>query len=107
MTDQPIEPSILDAIEQGRGDRGKTNPRAWSRQRAQVLTAVHRGLTSSRIGGDLGTSQRTVILLFAEGCEAVLRGGAVSDPAEGVCADKWRRWCTAGDTEACNRLRRC
>lgn len=104
--DSPSEPSILDAIEQGRGQRGRTSRLAWSRQRAQVLTAVHHGLTSSRIGGDVGISQRMVTLRFAEGCDAVLRGGAISDAADTVCADQWRRWCARGDPDACARLRR-
>jgi hypothetical protein len=104
--DQPIDPSILDAIEQGRGQRGRTNPQAWSRHRARVLTVAQRGLSRIRIAGELGLSEGHVILLVSEACDAVLRGGAVSDAADGACAAKWRRWCQAGDTDACDRLRR-
>jgi len=33
----PIKPSMLEAIDQGRGQRSRTNPQTWSRHRAQVL----------------------------------------------------------------------
>jgi len=104
--DRPIDRSILDAIEQGRGQRGRTNSQAWSRHRAQVLTAAQRGLSRVRIAGAFGLSEGHVILLVGEACDAVLRGGAVSEAADGVCADRWRRWCQNGDTTACDRLRR-
>ncbi len=104
--DQALNRSILDAIEQGRGQRGRTNPQAWSRHRAKVLTAAQQGLPRIRIGGELGLSEGHVNVLFDEACDAVLRGGAVSDAAESVCAYKWRRWCENGDAAACDRLRR-
>ena len=103
--DYPIEPSILAAIDQGRMQRGRTNPQSWSRQRAQVLTAEDQGLTRSRIGGELGLSQRSIVLLATEACDAVLRGGAASEAADRVCTEKWRGWCQNGDTAACSRLR--
>lgn len=106
MTDQPIEPSILDAIDQGCGQRGKTNPQEWSRHRAQVLTAAYQGVTQFRIAGKLGLSQVQVRTLVAEACAAVLQGGAVSDVADTVCAARWQSWCETGDTTACDRVRR-
>lgn len=104
--DQPIEPSILDAIEQGRGQRGGNNPRAWSRSRAQLLTAASQGVARIRIAGAFGLSPGQVRTLAAEACDAVLRGGAISAAADRVCAERWRSWCELGDTEACERLRR-
>ena len=104
--DHPIEPSILAAIDQGRGQRGKTHPQAWSRHRAQVLTAAWHRMTSVRICGAFGLSQTRVLVLLAEGCDAVLRGGAVSVAAESVCTPRWRGWCQNGDTVACDRLQR-
>jgi hypothetical protein len=98
--DSPIEPSILNAIDQGRGQRGRTNPRTWTRHRAQVLTLSHQGLVRSRIGGKLGLSEGHVGTLFEEACDAVLRGGAISDAADRVCAARWQRWCETGDTAA-------
>jgi hypothetical protein len=104
--DSPIDSSILDAIEQGRGQRGRTNPQAWSRHRAQVLTLAHQGLRRIRIAGEFGLSRGHLNALFEEACDAVLRGGAISDAAESVCADRWRLWCDNGDTDACHRVRR-
>lgn len=106
MTNQPIEPSLLDAIEQGRGERGRTNPRAWSRQRAQLLTLAHQGMMRIRIAGEVGLSQGQVGALCEEACDAVLRGGAISEAADGVCAARWQGWCQTGDPDACARLRR-
>jgi AraC-like DNA-binding protein len=102
--DRPIDSSILNAIEQGRGQRGRRAPQAWSRHRAQVLTAAQRELSLIRIAGELGLSRGHLNTLFEEACDAVLRGGAVSDVADGVCAERWRRWCDNGDTAACGRL---
>ncbi len=102
--DHPIEPSILAAIDQGRGQRGRTHPQGWSRHRAQVLTLAQRGLSRIRIGGELGLSQGQVITLVAEACDAVLRGGAASAAADEVCREKWYNWCGRGDTTACDRL---
>ena len=104
--DHPIEPSILAAIDQGRGQRGGSNPQAWSRRRAQLLTAATLGMTRIRIAGAFGLSQGQVGTLTEEACDAVLRGGVVSAAAESVCAPRWRGWCQNGDTEACDRLRR-
>jgi len=102
--DQPLEPSILDAIDQGRGQRGRRAPQTWSRHRAQLLTLAHQGLSQIRIAGEFGLSQGQVRTLCEEACDAVLRGGAVSDAADGVCATRWRSWCQNGDTAACHRL---
>jgi len=106
MTDHPIDPSILEAIEQGRGQRGRRAPKAWSRHRAKVLTAVHRGMAHSRIAGELGLGHTRVKVLRSEACDAVLRGGSGSEAADAVCAKRWRDWCDNGDTEACDRLQR-
>ena len=106
MLDHPIEPSILDAIEQGRGERGGKSLEDWSRLHAQVLTAAQRGLRRIRIAGAFGLSEGHVIKLISEACEAVLRGGAASEAADSVCAARWRSWCETGDTDACDRLRR-
>ena len=105
MLDQPIEPSILDAIEQGRGHRGGNDPQAWSRHRAQLLTLAHQRLPRIRIAGALGLSSVHVGTLISEACDAVLRGGAVSAAADRVCAARWRSWCETGDPDACGRLR--
>ena len=88
--DQPIDPSILDAIEQGRGQCGGKSLEAWSRLHAQVLTAAQRGLRRIRIAGAFGLSEGHVIRLISEACDAVLRSGAISDAADGVCAKRWR-----------------
>ena len=104
--DQPIEPSLLDAIEQGRGQRGRKAPQAWSRHRAQLLTAAYQGMARFRIAGAFGLSQGQVGTLCEEACDAVLRGGAVSNAADSVCATRWRGWCARGDTDACHRLER-
>jgi len=103
--DQPVEPSLLDAIEQGRGQRGRRAPQTWSRRRTQVLTLAQRGLSRIRIAGELGLSEGHVIMLIGEACDAVLRGGAVSDAADRVCAERWQAWCETGDPDACARLR--
>ncbi len=55
--DHPIEPSILAAIDQGRGQRGGKDPQAWSRRRAQLLMAASQGMTRIRIAGAFGLSQ--------------------------------------------------
>ena len=88
--DQPIEPSILDAIEQGRGQRGRRAPQTWSRHRAQLLTAAHQGMARVRIAGVFGLSQKQVSRLVSDACDAVVRGGAVSAAADTVCAARWR-----------------
>ncbi len=105
MDDEPLA-AIVAAIEQGRGQRGRNNPQAWSRHRARVLTAAQHGLSRGRLGGQLGVSAQQVIVLLAEACDAVLRGGAASDAADRACVGTWRRWCENGDTVACERLRR-
>lgn len=104
--DQPVDPSILDAIEQGRGQRGRTNPQTWSHHRARVLTEVQRGLSRIRVARELGLSPVQVRTLAAEACDAVLRGGGASEVADEVCAERWQSWCETGDAEACVRLRR-
>jgi len=104
--DQSIEPSILNAIEQGRGQRGRRAPQTWSRRRAQVLTLAQQGLAQIRIAGELGLSRGQLNTLIEEACDAVLRGGAVSEAADGVCAPRWRAWCNNDDTDACHRLQR-
>ena len=104
--ERPLESSILDAIEQGRGQRGGKTPQTWSRYRAQLLTLAHQGMARIRIAGEFGLSPGQVRTLCEEACDAVLRGGAVSDAADGVCAERWQRWCDNGDTDACDRLRR-
>ena len=106
MTDQPVDRSLLEAIEQGRGQRGGRSPQTWSRSRAQLLTAVHRGLSLVRIGGEFGLSPAHVGALCEEACDAVLRGGGASEAADSVCARRWQGWCARDDTEACDRLRR-
>lgn len=106
MLDHPIEPSILDAIEQGRGQRGRRAPQAWSRYRAQVLTAAHHGLSHIRIAGAFGLSRGHLSVLLEEACDAVLRGGTASEATDRVCARRWRAWCETGDPDACDRLRR-
>ena len=104
--DQPVEPSILNAIEQGRGQRGRQAPQAWSRYRAQLLTAAHQGVAYFRIAGMFGISQGHLRTLCEEACDAVLRGSAVSEAADRVCAKRWQGWCARGETDACNRLQR-
>lgn len=106
MTDHPVNSSILEAIEQGCGQRGGKSPQAWSRYRAQLLTAAQRGLSHIRIAGEFGLSRGHLGTLLEEACAAVLQGGAVSDAADGVCTARWRGWCQNGDTDACDRLRR-
>jgi len=106
MMDHPVDSSILDAIEQGSGQRGRRAPQTWSRHRAQVLTAAYQGVPQFQIAGKFGLSQVQVRTLVAEACAAVLQGGAVSDAADTVCAARWRSWCETGDTAACGRVRR-
>jgi hypothetical protein len=101
----PAYEAIRAAIERGRAGRGRAGP-AWSDLRAQVLAYAAQGMLRARIGGLLGISTQRVTQLREEGCDAVLRGGAESTQAETVCADHWRRWCAAGDTDACARVRR-
>jgi hypothetical protein len=105
MDDEPL-PTILTAIEAGRGRRGRGRRQEWSRYRARILSAVQAGLTLVRVAGSLGVSTRQLSLLVAEACDAVLRGGAASEEAEAVCGAKWQRWCGHGDDVACVRLRR-
>ena len=109
--DHPIEPSIFASIDQGRGQRGQRgqrggkDPQAWSRHRAQLLTAASQGLETRQIAGAFGISKVQVRTLVAEACDAVLRGGAASAAADAVCTERWRNWCELGDTEACGRVR--
>ena len=105
MTHHPIEPSILEAIDQGRGERGRHAPQTWSRHRAQLLTAAHQGLSLIRIAGEFGLGRAHLSTLLEEACDAVLRGGVASEAADEVCARRWQGWCETGDTGACNRLR--
>jgi hypothetical protein len=102
MDDEP-HAAIFDAIEQGRGQRGRNNPQAWSRDGA-TMPAAQQGLSRGRLGGQLGVSAQQVIVLLAEACDAVLRGGAASDAADRACVGTWRRWCESGDTAGCERL---
>ena len=106
MMDQPIEPSILDAIEQGRGQRGRKSPASLV---APSGTGADRGAPGDgahphRWG--VRAQSGAVSTLCEEACDAVLRGGAVSEAADSVCATRWRGWCETGDTDACDRLRR-
>lgn len=103
MDTEPL-PSILAAIEQGRGNRSGPKAKGWSRYRAQVLSHLASGLAHGRIAGTFGVSVQQLRLLLAEGCDAVVRGGAVSADADAVCAGKWRDWCARGDAAACARL---
>jgi hypothetical protein len=105
MDAEPI-PSVLTAIEAGRGRRGWGSRQEWSRYRARILSAVHTGLPLVRVAGALGVSAQHLGLLVAEACDAVLRGGAASGEAEAVCGARWQRWCAHGDDAACVRLRR-
>jgi hypothetical protein len=105
MDAEPL-PSILAAIEAGRGQRGRGSRQEWSYYRARILTAAQAGLTGVRLAGGFGISRRRASLLLAEACDAVLRGGAASAEADAVCADNWQRWCQRGDAVACVRLRR-
>ena len=105
MDDNP-NPSILAAVEAGRGHRGGTKPEAWVRHRARLLTLALSGLTRVRLGGILGVSGGHAATLTAEACDAVLRGGRRSTEAEAACRDLWRRWCDRGDDLACDRVGR-
>ncbi len=89
-TDHPIEPSILAAIDQGRGQRGQRgqrggqDPQAWSRHRDQVLTLAQRGQSRGRIGGELGLTARQMVSLVDDACGAMLRCEAISAAADRV-----------------------
>jgi hypothetical protein len=102
----PAYETLRAAIERGRAGRGGRAGPAWSRLRALVLAYAAQGMLRARIGGILGVSTQRVTQLREEGCDAVLRGGSESPQAEAACADRWRRWCAAGDAAACARLRR-
>ncbi len=102
---EPID-SILRAVEQGRGPRGRRRAAAWSRYRALVLSYAYSGLLQVRIGGLLGISATHLSTLIGEACDAVLRGGAASAEADVVCINRWQGWCLGGDSVACERVQR-
>ena len=106
MASKTDELSLADAIELGRGQRGRGGPEGWTRVRAQVLQEISRGLTRARIGGSLGVSSQRVTQLIEEACDAVLRGQAHVRAAEEACLPTWQRWCEGRSDElACKRLR--
>jgi len=102
----PADETIREAVERGRAGRGGRAGPAWSQLRALVLAYAAQGMLRARIGGILGLSTQRVTQLREEGCDAVLRGGLASPEAEAACADRWRRWCAAGDADACARVPR-
>lgn len=102
MDDDPI-PSILAAVAAG-GGRRPVSP-AWTRQCAQVLSALYEGLTGGRAAQVLALDGPQLRRLVLAACDAVLRGGAASSEADEVCAEAFRRWCDVGDLAACERLR--
>jgi hypothetical protein len=119
--DDTVNQSILAAIEQGRAGRGRsvglrsvldasaprTGAATWTRVRALVLTWLGEGYSRAVVGEELGVGTERVGQLQAEGCDAVLRGGASSADADRACAPVWQWWCEQRtDQVACERLRR-
>jgi hypothetical protein len=112
-------PSILEAVERGRGRRGNRGMRvpeawvaadrgvragAWSWMRAVVLTLLGEGWSYQVVADELAVSRRRVGQLCSEACDAVLRTPASSPEAEGACARIWRSWCDrSGEVEVCAR----
>lgn len=120
MDIEPL-PSILVAVERGRGERrGTRGPRLpaawdaatgghatdrWSRMRAVVLTLFAEGWSRRVIAEELEISQTWVTQLRSDACDAVLRTAPRSAEAEAACARPWRWWCDQyGDADACARL---
>jgi hypothetical protein len=99
----PAFEATREAVEHGRAGRGRGESQ-WSQQRALVLVYTAQGMLRVRIAGLLGISSQRVTQLREEGCDAVLRGGMANLEAEAACADRWRRWCAAGDATACARV---
>ena len=113
-------PSILAAVEQGRGQRGSQSRRlppsrllrpdrapvrAWSRVRAVLLTLLSEGWPYRAVAEELGISTARVGQLHSEACDAVLRSVPSSAEAETACAPVWRWWCDQrGLPEACARV---
>ncbi len=119
--DDTVNPSILAAIERGRAGRGRSvglssalnapaaraGAAAWTRVRALVLTWIGEGYPRAVIGDELSVGAERVGQLLAEGCDAVLRGGASSADADRACAPVWQWWCEQrADQVACERLQR-
>lgn len=118
MDVEPL-PTVLAAIERGRGRRGSRGPRlpedwvsadlhrhsgGWSWLRAIVLTMRSEGWSNQVIAEDLGISRTRVRQLASEACDAVMRTPATSPEAEAACQPTWRWWCSRrGDEAACAR----
>jgi hypothetical protein len=67
MDTDPI-PSIVHAIEQGRGRRGRPGANRWSHYRAQVLTAALAGRNQVRLAGLFGLGLTQLRDLISEAC---------------------------------------
>lgn len=118
MDVEPL-PTVLAAIERGRGRRGSRSPSlpedwvtadlnrhsgGWSWLRAIILTMRSEGWSYKVIAEDLGISHARVGQLASEACDAVMRTPASSPEAEAACQRIWRWWCNQrGDEAACMR----